>query len=111
VQQLPVLHALSLSRQTQRLERHVHSKLVPELETHATDAMRLEPLVEGLRIEAITGATLMRRSACFIERILFAIVGAVKYGVMIALRAAQERRLMLGDGPTMSFVLTNDYSA
>ena len=68
VQQLSVLHALSLARHTQRLEHNVQSKLVPELEAihyttrdvvdlhwHSADAMRLEPFIEGLWIEAIYG--------------------------------------------------------
>ena len=66
VQQLTVLHALSLSRQPQRFERDVQPELVPELEAvhdgsrgavdlqgHATNAMRFEPFIEGLWIEAI----------------------------------------------------------
>jgi hypothetical protein len=66
MQQLTILGALSLSRQVQRLERDIQSELVPELEAiddgargtvdfqgHSTNAMRLEPFVKSLRIEAI----------------------------------------------------------
>jgi hypothetical protein len=67
MQQLTVLHALSLSRQTQRLERDVEPWFVSELEAihysvcgtgdlqrQSTYVMRLEPFVAARELSLIS---------------------------------------------------------
>lgn len=66
MEQLAVLHALTLAREAQCLERDVQSDFVPELETihhgsrgvvdpqrHAADTMRLEAFAESLGVKAV----------------------------------------------------------